>query len=115
MHSPIRRLFSCPDLAGFTQLDPGLPPMEYGGDGRTSGPFLPSLSPHAAGLTPGSLQVRLPFSFPAGSGLPLKRRGSACIPLSAGLSRNRTLPAMPVRRYVTRLHHSLYAAACGFG
>ena len=33
----------------------------------------------------------------------------------AGLSPNRTLPATSVRRCLTRLHHSLYATACGFG
>jgi hypothetical protein len=34
---------------------------------------------------------------------------------AVGLSPNRTLPAIPVRHLLTRLHHSLYATVCGFG
>lgn len=98
-----------------SDLRPSLPPPKYGGGGRTSGPRLRSLSPHADGLTPGSRQVRAPSFFPAGTGLPQNRSGSACIPSLSGLSRSRTLSAMPVRAYLTRLHHSLYATACGFG
>jgi len=77
--------------------------------------YLRSLSPHAVGLTPGPHQVLMPFFFPDDSGLLLIIRGSACIPPQTDLSLNQTLPAMPVRSPFTRLHHSLYATACGFG
>ena len=110
-HPSARRL----PLAGFIRLEAGLPPPKYGGGGRTSGPRLRNLSPHADGLTPGSRQVLAPSFFPAGTGLPQNRSGSACIPSLSGLSRSRTLSAMTVRAYLTRLHHSLYATACGFG
>jgi hypothetical protein len=63
------------DLVGFIRLDPDLPPMEYGGDGRTSGPFLRPLSPHAAGLTPGPLQVHLPFTSLQTLAFPLNVEG----------------------------------------
>lgn len=53
--------------------------------------------------------------YPVGSGLLLIYRGSAFIPAQRGLSLNRTLPAIVVRSSFTKLHHSLYAAACGFG
>jgi hypothetical protein len=62
-------------LTGFTQLDPHLPPPKVGGDGRTSGPFLHSLSPHAAGLTPGPLQVLVPFASLQTSAFPLSVEG----------------------------------------
>ena len=107
---PVARL-----LPVSSDLRLSLPPPKYGGGGRTSGPRLRSLSPHAAGLTPGSRQVLAPSCFPAGTGLPQNRSGSACIPKLSGLSRSRTLSAIPVRAYLTRLHHSLYATACGFG
>jgi len=42
-------------------------------------------------------------------------RGSANMPTESDLSLNPTFPAIPVWRQFTRLHHSLYAAACGFG
>jgi len=76
--------------------------------------YLRYLSPHAIGHTPGPHQVHLPFFFPDDSGLLPVNRGSACIPPPADLSLNRTLPVMPVRSSFTRLHHSLYATACGF-
>jgi hypothetical protein len=53
--------------------------------------------------------------FPDGSGLLPKSRGSAYILAQRGLSLNQTLPAIIVRPWFTRLHHSLYATACGFG
>lgn len=48
-------------LAGVTQLDARLLPSEFGRNVGISGPFSRSLSPHAAGLTPGPPQVHLPF------------------------------------------------------
>ena len=107
---PIARL-----LPVSSDLKRACPPPKYGGGGGTSGPRLRLLSPHAAGLTPGSRQVLAPSCFPAGTGLPQNRSGSACIPKLSGLSRSRTLSAITVRAYLTRLHHSLYATACGFG
>lgn len=53
--------------------------------------------------------------FPDGSGLLPINRGSACIPPMADLSLNQTLPAITVQSSFTKLHHSLYATACGFG
>src|SRR3990172_6685826 len=64
---------------------------------------------------PGSPVGALALCFPTGAGLPLLRTGSTCSPLLAGFSPTRTLPAIPVRSKLTRLHCSLYAAACGFG
>ena len=64
---------------------------------------------------PGSPAGAHTLSFPAGSGLLPGLTGSACIPASRGLSLTRTLPATAVRVFLTRLHHSLYATACGFG
>jgi hypothetical protein len=64
---------------------------------------------------PGSLPGANALYFPDSSGLLPKYRGSACIPALQGLSPNRTLPAIAVRSHLTRLHHSLYATACGFG
>jgi hypothetical protein len=49
-------------LAGFIQLGLRLPPSDGGGSRGISGPFLRSLSLHAADLTPGPPPVRLPFS-----------------------------------------------------
>ena len=63
---------------------------------------------------PGSPPGAFALSFPDGSGLLPINRGSACIPPNAGLSLNRTLPAISVQSSFTKLHHSLYAAACGF-
>ena len=77
--------------------------------------YLRYLSPHAIGHTPGPHQVHLPFFFPDDSGLLPKIRGSACIPAQRGLSLNQTLPVISVRSTFTKLHHSLYATACGFG
>ena len=64
---------------------------------------------------PGSLAGARALYFPASSGLLPIMRGSANIPIQSDLSLNQTLPAIPVWRKFTRLHHSLYAAACGFG
>jgi len=64
---------------------------------------------------PGSLPGAYALCFPSSAGLLPKYRGSAYIPALQGLSLNRTLPAMPVRSRLTRLHHSLNATACGFG
>ena len=64
---------------------------------------------------PGSPSSAFALCFPDGSGLLPKIRGSACIPAQRGLSLNQTLPAISVRSPFTKLHHSLYATACGFG
>ena len=48
-------------LAGFTQLESCLPQLESCGDAGISGLYLPYLSPHAIGHTPGPHQVLLPF------------------------------------------------------
>jgi hypothetical protein len=98
-----------------SDFEAGLPPPKYGGGGGTSGPVFRILSPHADGPTPGSLQVLTPFCFLAGTGLPPKVKGSARILIQSGSSRYRTLSAISVRLVLTRLHHSLYATACGFG
>ena len=64
---------------------------------------------------PGSPAGAHALFFPAGSDLLPVLIGSACIPALRGLSLTRTLPAIAVRDFFTRLHHSLYATACGFG
>jgi len=64
---------------------------------------------------PGSSAGALALYFPADTGLLPIIRGSACIPTHSNLSLNRALPATTARSYLTRLHHSLYATACGFG
>jgi hypothetical protein len=64
---------------------------------------------------PGSPPGAFALSFPDGAGLLPINRGSACIPAQRGLSLNQTLPAIPVQSPFTKLHHSLYATACGFG
>lgn len=46
---------------------------------------------------------------------PLNVEGRRVAHLAMGLSRHRTLPAIPVRPDFTRLHHSLDATVCGFG
>ena len=63
----------------------------------------------------GFLTGACPLCFPVSIDLPLRRRGSASILSSTGLSRNRTLPVIPVRPHFTKLHRSRYATACGFG
>ena len=55
------------------------------------------------------------LSFPNSSGLLPENRGSACITVNRCLSLNRTLLAIIVRSDLTKLRHSLYATACGFG
>jgi hypothetical protein len=64
---------------------------------------------------PGSPAGALALCFPAGTGLLPVIRGSACIPTHSDLSLSRALPATTARYLLTRLHHSLYATACGFG
>ena len=64
---------------------------------------------------PGSPAGALALYFPTGAGLLPIFKGSACIPTHSDLSLNRALPATPARYLLTRLHHSLYATACGFG
>jgi hypothetical protein len=77
---------------------------------------LPPLSVTACRwLYPGSPPGAYALYFPGSSGLLPEKRGSASIPALQGLSLNRTLPAISVRSNLTRLHHSLYATACGFG
>lgn len=64
----------------------------------------------------GSLAGAHTLSFPASIGLLHSRRRSASIQINrSGLSLNRTLPVTSVRRELTKLHRSLYAAACDFG
>jgi len=64
-------------LAGFIQLGLRLPPSDLSRSRGISGPISVSLSSHAVDLTPGPPPVHLPFFFPVGIGLPLKRTGSA--------------------------------------
>jgi len=64
---------------------------------------------------PGSPAGASALCFPASTGLPPITRRSASSPSMTDLSLTRTLPATSVRFAVTRLHHSLYATACGFG
>jgi len=64
---------------------------------------------------PGSPPGAFALSFPDDSGLLPNNRGSACIFAARSSSLNRTLPAIPVQSSFTKLHHSLYATACGFG
>ncbi len=64
---------------------------------------------------PGSPAGAHTLCFPASTGLPPITRRSASSPSTTDLSLTRTLPATSVRFAVTRLHHSLYATACGFG
>ena len=64
----------------------------------------------------GSLAGACTLSFPASIGLLHIRRRSASIPINrSGLSLHQTLPAISVWPQLTKLHRSLYAAACGFG
>ena len=101
-------------LAGFTQLDRCLPQAESCGDAGTSGPT--SAIFHRMPLALPRVPCRCSYPLlPADSGLLPNMRGSANIPTQSDLSLNQTLPAITVWRSVTRLHHSLYAAACGFG
>ena len=64
---------------------------------------------------PGSPSGAYALCFPDGAGLLPINRGSACILAKRGLSLNQTLPAITVQSSFTKLHHSLYATACGFG
>jgi hypothetical protein len=64
---------------------------------------------------PGSPPGAFTLFFPGDSGLLPIIRGSACIFAVRSLSLNRTLPAITVQSSFTKLHHSLYATACGFG
>jgi hypothetical protein len=62
-----------------------------GGNGRTSGPVLRPLSPHAMGLTPGSLQVLLPLASLQPLAFPIHVKGrrvshSTWVHPSTGLS-----------------------------
>ena len=102
-------------LAGFIRLEPCFPSSEVDGGSRTSGLSLLSLSPHTDGLTPGPQQVHLPFLSPVSTAFPSNVEGRRIAHLAVGLSLNRTLSAITVRREFTRLHRSLYATVCGFG
>ena len=64
---------------------------------------------------PGSPVGALALYFPTGAGLLPIIRGSACIPIHSDLSLLRALPATSAQKTITRLYHSLYATACGFG
>ena len=103
-------------LAGFSRLEAELTAAEVRrrwSRVQVQGSVLCLRMPLALPRVP--VRCVLPFCFPAGTGLPQNRSGSACSPDFSGFSRSRTLSAIPVRAYLTRLHHSLYAAACGFG
>ena len=98
-------------LAGVTQLDLRLLPPDRDRNRGISGPPSRSLSPHAAGLTPGPPQVRLPFSSLWAMAFPQQVEGRRLSPFSRGLSHSRTLPAISIRVLITRLHHS--SSYCG--
>lgn len=102
-------------LAGFIPLAPCLPYLEAIQRYRDLRSNTHTLSPHATGLTPGPPQVLMPFTtlWALAFSINVEDRRVSC--LKAGLSRIQTLPAISVQTELTRLHHSLYAAACGFG
>jgi hypothetical protein len=56
-----------------------------------------------------------PFHPLSAVAFPSNVEGRRVAHLSTGLSLNRTLSAIAVRREFTRLHHSLDATVCGFG
>ena len=62
-------------LAGFTQLETRLPPVEAGGNAGTSGPLSRHLSLHAADLTPGPRVVHLPVTSHPAMAFPLSVEG----------------------------------------
>ena len=101
-------------LASFTQLESHLLPLEFSRNGGISSPT--SIIFHRMPLALPRVPVRCLFPFfPDSSGFLPNTRGSACITANRCLSLNRTLSAIPVRSHLTKLHHSLYATACGFG
>jgi hypothetical protein len=101
-------------LTGFTRLDGCLPQLEFCGNAGISGPsplsFTACRWPYS-----GSHAGVHTLCFPTCSGLLPVCTGSACIPAMRSLSLTRTLPTIPARIHFTKLHHSLYATACGFG
>ena len=101
-------------LTGFTRLDGCLPQLEFCGNAGISGPSPLSFTACRWPYSGSHAGVHTLF-FPTCSGLLPVCTGSACIPALRGLSLTRTLPAIAVRDFLTRLHHSLYATACGFG
>ena len=93
-------------LAGVTQLEARLPPVDPGGNAGISGPLSHHLSLHAADLTPGPRLVLIPFASHPAMAFPLNVEGRRVAPISRGLSLTQTLPAIPVCAQLTRLHHS---------
>ena len=73
------------------------------------------LSSHATDLTPGPLQVLLPFSSLQALAFSFDVKDRRVPPTIRGLSLDQTLPAIAPWRYLTGLHHSLYVMACDFG
>ncbi len=112
-------------LAGFTQLDARLPPVETGGNAGISSPtsiifhHMPMAIPRVpyqcscplrrVGSTPHASLSLQALAFPS------NEKGQRVSPISRSLSLSQTLPAFSVWLNLTRLHHSLYASACGFG
>jgi len=103
-------LHPSPGLAGFIPLAPGLPHLEAIRRYKDLRSNTRTLSPHATGLTPGPVQVLMPFAslYTLAFSTVVEDRRVSC--LFTGLSRIRTLPAISVQSELTRLHHSLYAA-----
>jgi hypothetical protein len=62
-------------LAGVTQLEAPLPPVETDGNAGISGPLSRYLSPHAAVLTPGPRSVQMPFASRSAMAFPLNVEG----------------------------------------
>ena len=62
-------------LAGVTQLEARLPPVETDGNAGISGPLSRYLSPHAAVLTPGPQSVQMPFATRSALAFPLNVEG----------------------------------------
>ncbi len=102
-------------LAGFIRLEEYLLQQEYCRDAGISGSTSLSFSacrwPYS-GFPVGACTLYFPTSI----GLLSYRTRSAYSPdRRPGLSLYHTLPAISVWRKLTKLHHSLYATACGFG
>jgi hypothetical protein len=62
-------------LAGVTQLEARLPPVEPGGNAGISGPLSRHLSLHAADLTPGPRLVQMPFASQPAMAFPTNVEG----------------------------------------
>ena len=62
-------------LAGVTQLEARLLPVETGRNAGISGPLSRHLSLHATDLTPGSLLVQMPFASQQAMAFPINVKG----------------------------------------